>query len=82
MRNKKDLYRMSVLSLVESVGGLNAMISQIAEAQQQGKLNKKQAFDLRQVVKEACDVKGGFVVENEAIAELSKKITEAIRFYR
>ncbi len=82
MRNRKDLNRMGVLSLVESVGGLNAMLNQIAEAQQQGKLNKKQAFDLRQAVKDACAVKDGLVVENEAIAELSKKVVEAVRFYR
>lgn len=82
MKNKKDLNRMGVLSLVESVGGLNAMLNQIAEAQQQGKLNKKQAFDLRQAVKDACAVKDGLVVENEAIAELSKKVVEAVRFYR
>ena len=82
MRNRKDLNRMGVLSLVESVGGLNAMLNQITEAQQQGKLTRKQAFDLRQAVNDACAVKDGLVVENEAIAELSKKIVEAVRFYR
>lgn len=82
MRNKKDLNRMGILSLVESVGGENAMIKQIAEAQQQGKLNKKQAFDLRQAVKDACTIRNGLVVENEAIAELNKKVVEAVRFYR
>ena len=82
MRNKKDLNRMGLLSLVERVGGLNAMMNQITEAQQQGKLNRKQAFDLRQAIKEACAVKDGLVVENEAIAELNKKVVEAVRFYR
>ena len=82
MRNKKDLNRMGVLALVENVGGLNAMMNQIAEAQQQGKLNKKQAYDLRQAVKDACALKDGLVVENEAIAELNKKVVEAVRFYR
>ena len=82
MRNKKDLNRMGILSLVESVGGEIAMIKQIAEAQQQGKLNKKQAFDLRQAVKDACTIRDGLVVENEAIAELNKKVVEAVRFYR
>lgn len=82
MRNKKDLNRMGILSLVESVGGENAMIKQIAEAQQQGKLNKKQAFDLRQAVKDACTIRDGLVVESEAIAELNKKVVEAVRFYR
>mgnify|MGYP003509256349 FL=1 len=82
MRNKKDLNRMGVLALVENVGGLNAMMNQIAEAQQEGKLNKKQAYDLRQAVKDACALKDGLVVENEAIAELNKKVVEAVRFYR
>lgn len=82
MRNRKDLNKMGVLSLVERTGGLNAMLMQIAEAQQQGKLNKKQAYDLRQAVKSACCVKDGLVVENKAIAELSKKVVEAVRFYR
>ena len=58
------------------------MMNQITEAQQQGKLNRKQAFDLRQAIKEACAVKDGLVVENEAIAELNKKVIEAVRFYR
>ena len=82
MRNKKDLNRMGLLSLVERVGGLNAMMNQITEAKQQGKLSRKQAFDLRQAIKEACAVKDGLVVENEAIAELNKKVVEAVRFYR
>ena len=73
---------MGVLSLVERVGGLNAMMNQITEAKQQGKLSRKQAFDLRQAIKEACAVKDGLVVENEAIAELNKKVVEAVRFYR
>lgn len=58
------------------------MVNQITEAQQQGKLNRKQAFDLRQAIKEACSVKDGLVVENAAIAELNKKVVEAVRFYR
>lgn len=82
MKNKKDLNRMGILALVESAGGENAMMNQIAEAQQQGKLNKKQAYDLRQAIKDACTIRDGLVVENEAIAELNKKVTEAVRFYR
>ena len=82
MRNKKDLNKMGVLSLIERIGGLNSFMSQITEAQQQGKLSKKQAYDLRQAAKDACSIKDGLVVENEAIAELNKKIVEAVRFYR
>ena len=82
MRNKKDLNKMGVLSLIERIGGLNSFMSQITEAQQQGKLSKKQAYDLRQAANDACSIKDGLVVENEAIAELNKKIVEAVRFYR
>lgn len=82
MRNRKDLYKMGILSLIERVGGANVIEEQITEAQQQGKLSNKQAFDLRRAVEDACAVKDGVVVENEAIAELSKKVVEAVRFYR
>ena len=82
MTSKQQLYKMGVLSMVERVGGEVEMISQINEAQKRGDLTAKQAFDLRQAVKEACKVKEGLTVPNEAIAELDKKIMEATRFYR
>ncbi len=82
MTSKRQLYKMGVLSMVERVGGEVEMINQINEAQKRGDLTSKQAFDLRQEVKEACRVKDGLTVESEAIAELDKKIIEAVRFYR
>lgn len=82
MRTKKELQLMGVLSLVEQAGGQLQMIAQINEAQKLGTLTKKQAFDLREAVKEACKVKDGVMIESEAITELDKKILEAVRFYR
>ena len=58
------------------------MIEQINEAQKRGDLTKKQAYDLRQAVNDACQIKEGLTVPNEAIKELDKKINEAVRFYR
>ncbi|KAA6322236.1 hypothetical protein EZS27_028196 [termite gut metagenome] len=82
MTTKKDLYKMGLLSLIEVSGGELGIISQINEAQQCGDLTKKQAFDLRKAVKEACKVKDGLTVKNEAILELDKKVNEAAKFYR
>ena len=82
MKTKKDIYTMGVLSLIEQVGGQICMIEQIAEAQKQGKLTRKQAYDIRQGVNEAMSLKDGLTMRNEAIAELDKKVSEAVRFYR
>jgi hypothetical protein len=82
MITKQGLYKMGVLSLVEKVGGQLQMIEQIKEAYRAGTLTKKQAHDLRQAVIEACKVKEGLTVPNEAIAELDKKVCEAVKFYR
>ena len=82
MRTKQQLYKMGVLSLVEQAGGQMQMISQITEAQKRGELTNKQAFDLKQAIKEACKVKEGLTVPNEAIKELNGKINDAVKFYR
>ncbi len=82
MTGKQELYRMGVLAMVERVGGEVEMVSQINEAQKRGDLTSKQAYDLRQAVKDACKIKEGLTVPNEAIAELDKKILAAVRFYR
>lgn len=82
MRNKKQLYKMGVLSLVEREGGEVEMIAKIADAQKRGVLTAKQAFDVRQAVKDACNAKSGLTAPSEAITELDKKIAEAIRYYR
>lgn len=82
MRTKQQLYKMGVLSLIEQAGGQLQMIEQINEAQKQGTLTKKQAYDLRQAVNEAGKTKEGLTAPSEAINELDKKVNEAARFYR
>ena len=54
VKTKREFSIMGILSLVEKVGGEMAMIDQINESYKIGKLTKKQAFDLRKSVKEAC----------------------------
>lgn len=82
MKTKQELYKMGLLSLIEQAGGQLEMIEQINEAQKRGDLTKKQAFDLRAAVKDACKVREGLTVPNEAIKELDKKVSEAVRYYR
>lgn len=82
MKTKQVLYKMGILSLTEQAGGQVEMINQINEAQQRGELTKKQAYDLRVAVNEACQLKEGLTAPNEAIQELDKKVAEAVRFYR
>lgn len=82
MKTKQELYKMGILSLTEQAGGQVEMINQINEAQQRGEITKKQAYDLRVAVNEACQLKEGLTAPNEAIQELDKKVAEAVLYYR
>lgn len=82
MKTKQQLYKMGLLSLIEQAGGQLQMIEQINEAQRRGDLSKKQAYDLRTAINEACKIRDGLTVPNEAIQELDKKVNEAIKYYR
>lgn len=82
MTSKQELYKMGVVSLIEQQGGQLAVLEQITEAQKRGDITKKQAYDLRQAINDACKIKEGLTVPNDAIEELNKKIKEAVRFYR
>ena len=82
MKTKRDLQTMGVLVLVEQWGGEVETIAHIKEAQKRGDLTSKQAFDLRQAVKDACKIREGMTAPSEAITEVDKKIAEAIRYYR
>ena len=82
MKTKQQLYRMGVLSLIKQAGGQLEFIAQINEAQKRGELTKKQAFDLRAIVKDVCQIREGLTAQSVAIQELDKKVSEAIRFYR
>lgn len=82
MKTKQQLYKMGLLSLIEQTGGQLQMIEQINEAQKQGKLSKKQAYDLRLAINEACKIRDGLTVPNEAIQELDEKVGAAVKYYR
>lgn len=82
MTTRRELYRIGLLALVEQSGGQIEFIEKINEAAKRGDLTKKQAYDLRDAVNNACKVKGDIVKPNTTIEELSKKIDEATRFYR
>ncbi len=83
MRTKKELYRASLLHLIEQRGGQLAFVNSIVEAAKMGKITAKQKHDLIAAIEDACKVDGcGMVVENEAIKELEAKIKQATKFYR
>lgn len=82
MKTVSEQNRIGLLSLIERVGGEVAYISLISEAQQRGEITAKQAYDLRSAVRKACEAGGDIVVKSGAIAELDKKISEALRCNR
>jgi len=82
MKTKQELHKMGVLALTELVGGQMDFIAMINEAANKGVLTRKQAYDLRKTVNDACNVKDGLTTQSDAIQELDKKISEAVRFYR
>jgi hypothetical protein len=47
-----------------------------------GELSNKQAYDLRMAISEACKVEDGLTVQSDVIAELDRKVNDAVRFYR
>ena len=79
---KKELHDIALLAYINNSGGELAMIEQINEMQQMGKLTRKQAFDFRKEIKEACKLTIGSESLNETIYELDKKVNEAMKYYR
>lgn len=82
VKGVKELDKRAVLEYVEKRGGQLAFIDQIAAAQRKGELTKKQALDLKRHVNEACKVDGSTTTQSDAIIELNKKMSEAVRYYR
>lgn len=82
MKTKQDLYRMGVLSLIEQRGGEMAILGEIAEAQKMGNLTRKQAYDLRIAICNACKEKQSLTIPNDAVKELERKVIDTIKFYR
>lgn len=82
MRTKQQLYKMGILALIEREGGQMNVLAQIDEAQKKGELTRKQAYDLRVAVNEACKAGAGLTAPSEAIKELDKKVLECVNMYR
>lgn len=82
MKTKSEINIMGILSLVKIAGGEMAMIEQINESYKIGEITKKQAFDLRKYIKEACKLKDGITIESDVIKELNNKVEETCKNYR
>ena len=78
---KSELNRLGVLALVEKYGGQQKFIGHIKTACATGVLTKKQAHDLRDAVNDACSLRPGTTSTSEFIAELDKKIRDAVKLY-
>ena len=79
VKTKKDQNRQALLYYVSQRGGELNVIKEIKEAQKRGDLTKKQAYDLREQVEEACKA-ALFTYSSDVIQELDKKVKEAARF--
>lgn len=82
MDTVKNLYRMGILALAEKNGGKLELMAYFDECQKRGKLSATQKHRLIKAVEEAFKVESGFAVPCEAIAELDKKVSDAIKYYR
>ena len=82
MRGKKDLQKMGVLALIQMRGGKLNILNEIKTAYKMGTLTKKQEYDLRAEINEACKLSAGLTMKSDAIAELDTKVKDAVRFYR
>ena len=82
MKTVRQIKNAAFVQHIDSFGGEAEYLAQIAEAQKRGELTAKQAHDLRQAVKAACQEREGLTVKSEAIDELNKKVAEAVKFYR
>ncbi len=78
---KSELNRLGVLALVEKYGGQHKFLKLIDERRIAGTLTKKQAADLREAVNDACSLRPGTTSTSEFIAELDKKIRDAVKMY-
>jgi len=81
IKTKEQLKKQALLLLIQEQGGEIEFYKMIAEAQAKGDLTKKQAFDLRNLIKEAGKSEI-LTCESDVITELDKKIKEAVKYYR
>jgi len=80
IKTKREQALQAILFYIKERGGEIKVLEEIKEAQTKGELSKKQAYDLRQQVEEACKC-DLMTARSEVIEELDKKVKEAARFY-
>jgi hypothetical protein len=80
IKTKEQLKTQAVLFLVDMQGGELEFLNKLDEAQKKGELTKKQKFDLKTLITDACKSKV-LTTESDVITELDKKIKEAVKYY-
>ena len=63
------------------MGGEKKVTEDIKEALIKKRITKKQAYDLRQAIKEAGEGNNNIVEENNIIEQLNTKVNEAVKYY-
>lgn len=81
IKTKEQLKTQALLLLIHEQGGEIEFLKKLSEAQAKGELTKKQAFDLRNLIKEAGKSEL-LTTESDVITELDNKIKQAVKFYR
>ncbi|MCO6496490.1 MAG: hypothetical protein J5I50_02390 [Chitinophagaceae bacterium] len=81
IKTKEQMKLLGVLSLVDRLGGQVRAIKNIGERYQAGQLTKKQAHDLKELVRQSAKFELK-TKENDFILELNKKMEEAVKYYR
>lgn len=77
VKNKRELYKMGVVALIEKQGGENAALNNISERQKLGQLTKEQARRLRIEIKN-CSHNQLISKESELMKELDKNVFDAV----
>jgi polyhydroxyalkanoate synthesis regulator phasin len=58
------------------------MIELINESHKTGRIDKKQAHDIREAIKASCTDKHNITAQNDVIIELNRRVAEAVKHYR
>lgn len=82
IKSAKDLKTFGVLQYVKLKGGELAAMKSIDENLKKGELTRRQAFDLREYIKEVCKQRIGISTESDVIKELNNKVEETCKNYR
>lgn len=80
IKTKKQYQLQAILFYVLQKGGEVEALKEITEAKKRGELSKKQAYDLKEQIKEACKCEL-ITSKSDIISELDRKIKESVRFY-